>query len=316
MKDSLLFAFKITIETHLRIQLFETLKDVQDLYLLKPEQELMLITAAAKFNVDEKNMLLNLPENMNHHFGLSETENNIIIEDIAKKVLNEFIEQPPNILEESNYYEESILQSILSTNQHLLFDNVKQIKEYFGLAGTKKQYADEYLKYICYIIAGAILLYKLNLQGCSDDDDETKRVFRAVYRNSLIFVKKFVTSTLITFKYNIILPNFLEEEGFILIIHDKYKEYSRDIKHFFETNEACYVDEQVDDDFDDDDEDGNRTYLRKIQYIFIREMLELEFGETQDGISIDFSFSDPYDDYNLDDSIAKTLHCLKTLADN
>jgi hypothetical protein len=212
-----------------------------------------------------------------------------------------------SVKKNENFSEENIKKTI-ALNASIIFDVIKRTKEYFGLTGVKKQYAEEYLKYVCFIASGAVLSNKLNNLGFTEKDEEWKRVFRTVYYNSLDFCKRFVSTKLIEFP----MFNTLEEEFLLLTIKVKFEEYTSDVKHFFDTNEPCHTEEIVED--EDDEEYG--TYINIIQYRFIQETHQIKFEETPKGISLEFHFEDDYDDYGLEDSITQTLNCIKTLADS
>jgi hypothetical protein len=205
---------------------------------------------------------------------------------------------------EENYSEENIKNTI-ALNASLIFEVVRETKEYFGLKGTKKQYAEEYLKYVCFIISGAVLSNKLSRQGFTEKDEEWKRVFRTIYYNSLDFCKKFVETKLIEFP----MFNAIEEKILLLTIKVKFEEYTNDIKHFFETGDPCHTEEM------EEDEDYG-TYINIIQYRYIQETHQIKFEESQNGISLQFHFEDDYDEYGIEESITQTLNCIKALADS
>ncbi|HEY5391249.1 MAG TPA: hypothetical protein VIJ57_03955 [Hanamia sp.] len=207
-----------------------------------------------------------------------------------------------NVKSEDSSYTEAGIQNALLNKRKIIFNAIEKKDGYFELSETKKQFYDQYLNYVCFITAGAILTYKLNTLGYTENDEECKRVIKAVYYNSLDFVKRFVTNNIIEFP-----PYGLDEKILFLAIKVKLEEYTRDIKEFFETGEPCYIEEMP----YEDEEDG--IYIHKIQHVFIREMYIFKLEETYNGISIAYHFRD-YDHDDLDDKIEQTLNQIKSLS--
>ena len=97
MNEFNLIAFKIKMETGLREQLIESLKDAKDL----PEMThgIIVMGAAGDFCKSMKKKYSWFKkefENLKKEFGLSEQEYNQIIDDVTTKVLDEIIKPPSN----------------------------------------------------------------------------------------------------------------------------------------------------------------------------------------------------------------------------
>lgn len=194
------------------------------------------------------------------------------------------------------------IKNLVQLDAQKIFEVLKNTKEFFGLNGLRKKYAEEYLMYISFLTAGSIFSAKLFAEGYTENCEECKMVSRVVYYNSLDFCKKNVTTGLIDFSNSG--QSFFNEQFLLLSVTLKIEQYTRDIQHFFETDAPCYIDS-----WEDDDE----LYVNAIGYIFIRETHNVKFIETEKGILLDFSFKDNYGDYGIQEGIDETLHYIGTL---
>lgn len=201
-------------------------------------------------------------------------------------------------MHEHEKYSEGKIRSILLADQTKLFEVISATKAYFNLSGKMKEYANMYLKFICLKAAAGILITRLRDFGLTENDEEQKTVVRVVYSVSLDFVKRFVNTDLIQFQSF----HGIEERSLLLTTLSSLKRYAEDMEHFAKTGEPNYDTQK--------DSDG---YFKRIPHIFIQETHEVKFQETKNGIFLRFHFDDLYDEYNLDDSIAKTLTCIRKL---